>query len=105
MKRGIVLGSLVIVLAIVFLSMSSMVRHKYGQRSDFIESRKRILEVVGISSLALSGECAATRALTEGLVSCLGDVPGGYCWHTTCDIVACDDDALEQISFVLEVKQ
>ena len=105
MIKGTVPACVIAILILTFSIMTGAMRYRDSKRSSFIESRKCILEVTGTSSLALSGECTATRALTEGLVSCLGDVPGGYCWHTSCDVVGCDDEALEQTPFALELKR
>ena len=49
--------------------------------------RAALLQSLGLSSLAISADCTASRSLVEGVCGCLSDVPGGYCYHSSCDIV------------------
>lgn len=85
------IGNLAIVLLLsltlsLLYEVISIERH-YNEDSKQMISKKAILQSLGISSLALSSECSATRSLIEGLCGCLSDVPGGYCPHSSCDVV------------------
>jgi len=86
-----IIGNLTLILLFLLLlslllEIFSAERH-YDENSKQMISRKAILQALGISSLALSSECSATRSLIEGLCGCLSDVPGGYCPHNSCDVV------------------
>lgn len=52
-----------------------------------IRAKAVLSQALGMSSLALSADCTATRNMTEGICACLSDMPGGYCYHTSCDTV------------------
>ena len=47
-----------------------------------------LLSVLGIGDLSLSSECVS---VLEGITSCLGEIPGGYCYHSDCDILEAPD--------------
>jgi hypothetical protein len=67
------------------------------QRLGEAETKQRqvglqaLAQSLGSASLAVSADCTLVRSLMEGLAGCLGDVPGGYCTFTSCDIVARPD--------------
>lgn len=47
-----------------------------------------LIESIGFSGLTVSSECTATRnPILEPTCACLGDLPGGYCYHLSCGIV------------------
>jgi len=52
-----------------------------------VRAKAALCQALGVSSLALSADCTATRNMTEGICACLADMPGGYCYHTSCDTV------------------
>jgi hypothetical protein len=46
-----------------------------------------LITSIGYSGLSLSSECTSTRnPILE--FTCLNDVPGGYCYHESCGMVA-----------------
>lgn len=59
-----------------------------GERRVALRS---LAQSIGFTSLAISSDCTLARSLTEGLAGCLGDVAGGYCTFTSCDVVARPD--------------
>ncbi len=105
MRRGIVSAMLILLLMLSFSAMSVRVGRKWDERSDEMLTKRWVLQVTGPLSLALSGECTASRFLTEGLAGCLGDNPAGYCWHPSCDVVGCSDPSVDEEPFSLEVKK
>lgn len=47
-----------------------------------------LIQATGFIGPALSSECTATRnPVLESVCACLGDLPGGYCYHLSCGIV------------------
>jgi hypothetical protein len=71
----------------------SVAVHRLGE-SAAVEREtalRALAQSLGFASLAVSADCTLVRSLTEGLAGCLGDVPGGYCTFTSCDIVARPD--------------
>jgi len=54
----------------------------YSRVSDLL------IQAMGFIGPALSSECTATRnPILESICACLGDLPGGYCYHLSCGIV------------------
>lgn len=60
------------------------------------EAKVYLSETLGSPFMALAADCTAPGKLVSGLSECLGDIPGGYCYHTSCDIVQAPCLALEQ---------
>jgi hypothetical protein len=53
-------------------------------------------ETLGSPFMALAVDCTAPGKLVEGLAECLGDIPGGYCYHTSCDVIQAPCLAVDQ---------
>jgi hypothetical protein len=52
------------------------------------KSSSVLIQATGFIGPALSSECTATRnPILESICACLGDLPGGYCYHLSCGIV------------------
>jgi hypothetical protein len=64
--------------------------------------RRAVSESIGMCTLALSCEGSYTRDPLEGPAVCLGDIPGGYCLHVACDVVACPDSIGKPFTLNLE---
>jgi len=69
---------------ILFMALS----RTFKQEDKRIEVRTQLFQVIGITTLAVSQDCTSTRGIIECVWGCLGDVPGGYCYHASCDIVS-----------------
>ncbi|MFB3888266.1 MAG: hypothetical protein ACE14S_02170 [Candidatus Bathyarchaeia archaeon] len=51
------------------------------------EPAANLIQAIGYSGLSLSSECTSSRnPILE--YTCLTDVPGGYCYHESCGMVA-----------------
>jgi hypothetical protein len=53
-------------------------------------------ETLGSPFMALATDCTAPGKLVAGLAECLGDIPGGYCYHTSCDVIQAPCLTLDQ---------
>ena len=101
-NRDLLVLSLTLMVVAAFLLLASWSNYQASGREDKKAGISRIVQVIGISSLALTTDCTATRSLVEGICGCLGDIPGGYCYHTACDVVA-NPGFLDQDLFRLTV--
>jgi hypothetical protein len=85
-SRGRQLLILIIVLTAFNLSnalSSELVWANYAGASSLL------IQATGFIGPAISSECTATRnPILESICACLGDLPGGYCYHISCGIVA-----------------
>ena len=75
-------GLLLLISALAYAS-----RQRYTANSKAIQARDAVVQTLGITSLALSYECSATRNPLEGLCGSMSDIPGAYLYHTDCDLV------------------
>jgi hypothetical protein len=80
--------------------------HRLGeaQASERTVARRALSQSLGFASLAVSSECTLVRSLMEGLSGCLGDVAGGYCTYTSCDVVTRPDLSADAPSSLTVVK-
>lgn len=76
----------VLILVFVFGSAFYVNNSLYSLEKE--KEKLAVLSVLGIGELSLSSECVS---ILEGITSCLGEVPGGYCYHSDCDILEAPD--------------
>jgi hypothetical protein len=84
----------VLLIAVLVLAVTlSVAVHRLGEAAaaERQTALQALAQSMGFASLAVSADCTMVRSLTEGLAGCLGDVPGGYCTFTSCDVVARPD--------------
>ncbi len=78
----------IIVLLILNFSIGVMSEMEWSEHSDIKTAKEAICKVIGMPSLVLSIECSATRnPILENVCECLGDLPGGGCYHEDCSLV------------------
>lgn len=85
--------ALALIVVLVLAVVLSVAGHRYREAAEG-ERRatlRALAQSIGFASLAISADCTLSRSLTEGLAGCLGDMPGGYCTYSSCDIVARPD--------------
>ncbi len=87
MNKAWGLISLIAGLSVLVLALSLVGNSSYDRDEQSRKGQDALLQVLGMARLAISADCTATVDITEGLCGCLGDVPGGYCYHTSCDLV------------------
>jgi hypothetical protein len=76
---------LIIALTVFNLSNAVFSELSWGTYS---KSSSLLIQAMGFIGPALSSECTATRnPILESVCACLGDLPGGYCYHLSCGIV------------------
>jgi hypothetical protein len=85
--------ALLLIAALAAAVTLSVTVHRLGESAaaERKTALRSLAQTLGFASLAVSADCTLVRSLTEGLAGCLGDVPGGYCTFTSCDIVARPD--------------
>ncbi|MFA5117444.1 MAG: hypothetical protein WC695_01170 [Candidatus Omnitrophota bacterium] len=60
----------------------------FGVDHAIIGSRQAELKALGVCSLSIPTRCVGTRGTLEGVYGVMMDIPGGYCYDRSCDIVA-----------------
>lgn len=91
-------------ICLVLVLVSLLVIHDFSFAEDELQRRQKesVLRLLGIASLSLSSDCISTRNPIEGIYGCLSDIPGGYCYHSSCDIV-CVPELPDDFSFILKI--
>jgi hypothetical protein len=80
---------LLLMLATGFAITAHAVRAQSDATARHRVTLRAVAESIGMPSMALSRDDAATRHPTEGCCSCSGNTPCGYCLYGACDIVTC----------------
>lgn len=91
MKLGTGVFIALVLLVTGFIALSIQTAAGRGRHSRDYLVKNEILQFLRLDSLAIASECTAARCLTEGIFGCLGDIPGGYCYHSDCDLVGPPD--------------
>jgi hypothetical protein len=86
--RAVLLTAVLVCAVALSVSAHRLAEAAAGER---LVALRALAQSLGSASLAISSECTLVRSRTEGLAGCLGDVAGGYCTFTSCDIVARPD--------------
>ncbi len=58
-----------------------------NSQANVYGARIALLQALGIDSLAIQSDCDSTRTPANGACACLTDIPGGYCYHSSCDVI------------------
>jgi len=96
-KEGKIISWMILLFLGVLLSLMGYVNHKYFITPEQLEIRKAYFQILSISHLASCKDCISTRNLLEGVYGCLSDIPGGYCYHSSCDVVLAPEFPEEEI--------
>ena len=101
-KAGSVLIAALLCFAVILVVCTFASHAVYTEGNPVMSARLAVLQTLGMSYLRLASEGTGFRDLTEGAYSCLGDVPGGYCYLQSCDIISFPR-ALQTSSFRMRV--
>lgn len=58
------------------------------RNSKDTKMRMAVLETLGGPAMPIIAQCCTSRNLTEGIYARRSDLPGGFCFHSDCDVVA-----------------
>jgi hypothetical protein len=81
--------SLLLIL-IIIMTMFTLLHSFFSELtwSTYSKGSNALIQATGYIGPAISSECTATRnPILEAICACLGDLPGGYCYHLSCGIV------------------
>jgi hypothetical protein len=78
----------IILLSLVNFCVTTISEIEWGSPSEVKAAKEAVRKTIGMPSIALSLECPTTRnPVLESLCECLGDLPGGGCYHVDCLLV------------------
>jgi len=101
-SNGAKLGAALVLLPALAAALLAVVRAHYPEHGGALEARAALVRMLSVATIAHGSDCISTRNLLEGIYGCLGDVPGGYCYHSSCDVICAPDFPAEDV-FTIEV--
>ncbi|MFH2047648.1 MAG: hypothetical protein ABIK92_21180 [Pseudomonadota bacterium] len=72
------------------------------RNSKDTQMRMAVVETIGGPAIPIIAQCCTSRNLTEGIYARRSDLPGGFCFHSDCDVVATPGLSYEKV-FTLKV--
>jgi len=57
------------------------------KRSFATQMRMVVIETLGGPCIPIIAQCCTSRNIFEGIYARRSDIPGGFCFHSDCDIV------------------
>jgi hypothetical protein len=101
-SNGAKLGAALLLLPALAAGLAARVRTGYPEHGGARDARAAIVRMLSVATIAHGSDCISTRNLLEGIYGCLGDVPGGYCYHSSCDVI-CAPDFPDEDVFTLRI--
>jgi len=80
---------LIVTASVLFLCLyfyNQFVNTDY-QNSNDTQMRIAVVKTLGGPLIPIIAQCCTSRNLSEGLYARRSDIPGGFCFHSDCDIV------------------
>jgi len=75
------------------------------QRSRDIQMRMAVVETLGGPAMPIIAQCCTSRNLAEGIYARRSDIPGGFCFHSDCDVVATPGVLSEKVYRLTVIKR
>jgi hypothetical protein len=66
------------------------------------QMRMAVVETLGGPAIPIIAQCCTSRNLSEGIYARRSDLPGGFCFHSDCDVVVTPGLSHEK-AFILKV--
>ncbi len=57
------------------------------RNSKNTQMRMAVVETLGGPAIPIIAQCCTSRNLSEGMYARRSDLPGGFCFHSDCDVV------------------
>ena len=83
-----------IIVTIVIASILFLCLYSYNQfistdyeNSNDTQMRMAVIKTLGGPCIPIIAQCCTSRNLSEGIYARRSDLPGGFCYHSDCDIV------------------
>ena len=87
LKEKPLLDILVLLTALIGLYIiNEYIKTDYSM-SEETRMRMAVIETLGGPCIPVIAQCCTSRNLFEGIYARRSDLPGGYCFHSDCDVV------------------
>ena len=75
------------------------------QRSRDTQMRMAVVGTLGEPALPIIAQCCTSRNLAEGIYARRSDLPGGFCFHSDCDVVVTPGVVSERVYTLRVIKK
>ena len=75
------------------------------QCSRNTQMRMAVVETLGGPAIPIIAQCCTSRNLAEGIYARRTDIPGGFCFHSDCDVVATPGVLSEKVYTIKVIKK
>ena len=75
------------------------------QRSRDTQMRMAVVETLGGPAIPIIAQCCTSRNLAEGIYARRADIPGGFCFHSDCDVVVTPGVLSERVYTLKVIKK
>ena len=72
------------------------------QYSHDTQMRMSVIRTLGGPAIPIIAQCCTSRNLSEGIYARRSDIPGGFCFHSDCDVFAVPRSICEK-SYTIKV--
>ena len=69
------------------------------------QMRMAIVKTLGGPAIPIIAQCCTSRNLAEGIYARRSDLPGGFCFHSDCDVVATPGVLSEKVYTLKVIKK
>ena len=75
------------------------------QRSRDTQMRMAVVATLGGPAVPIIAQCCTSRNLAEGIYARRADMPGGFCFHSDCDVVVTPGVLAERVYTLKVIKK
>jgi len=69
------------------------------------QMRMAVVKTLGGPAIPIIAQCCTSRNLAEGIYARRSDIPGGFCFHSDCDVVVTPGVISEKVYRVTVIKK
>ncbi len=80
---------IILILQIIFWSIyliNESINMNYSRSHD-TQMRMSVIKTLGGPCIPIIAQCCTSRNISEGIYARRSDLPGGYCFHSDCDLI------------------
>ncbi|MDY6932688.1 MAG: hypothetical protein SVZ03_00525 [Spirochaetota bacterium] len=67
--------------------------------------RMALVWTLGVPAIPIIAQCCTSRNLTDGIYARRSELPGGFCFHSDCDVIATIGVISEKVYTIKVVKK
>ncbi|MDY6855511.1 MAG: hypothetical protein SWO11_12525 [Thermodesulfobacteriota bacterium] len=97
-----ILFTIIVLLALYFYNDRITTEYRYSRDTQM---RIAVVKTLGGPAIPIIAQCCTSRNLAEGIYSRRSDMPGGFCFHSDCDVVATPGLLSEKVYSIKVIKE